>query len=423
MSVLDRKMFKKVAKLKHGGNPYIDHETGQQISSMTSLAGGMNPVDTSVYQTDQYAQPQPETPLQDDTYQGIVSGLNEFQPIANTFADTLFPTKSAEEYAEEARSLYQKDFTADAVLYDRTLPNFSKTDQLNVATDGSNVTTATCPQRRFSGVNGVKVDTILGYSNSTSTDPVYNVVSAISGDGGTVTLTAAPADVTGICDKDVPGTSTTVSSTFTIKVPKIVNFNRSGLYSRLPKKNISTVDLSDSNLIVSRQVSGKSLESSGTYNGNLVVQSSQVFESSGADGALGITTAFFEPFDAERYSIHYNDGTIEKLTSDRVEILSGGSAIRFNVQRPGEWDTANPSNQGVLDSNITVNVTMKKLGLSSKGKTYNRSAQLEVTSSVGLSTFITQSNAYGLRVEDKEISLNVPDAVKVHAVLESTDNL
>ena len=113
MSVLDRKMFKKVAKLRHGGNPYINHNTGLPISPMTSLAGGMNPVDTSVYQTDQYAQPQPETPLQDDTYQGIVSGLNEFQPIANTFADTLFPTKSAEEYAEEARSLYQKDFTAE----------------------------------------------------------------------------------------------------------------------------------------------------------------------------------------------------------------------------------------------------------------------------------------------------------------------
>ena len=316
----------------------------------------------------------------------------------------------------------QKAFTADAVLYDRILPNFSKTDTLNVATDGSNVTTATCAQRRFSGINGVKVDTILGYSNSTSTDPIYNVVSAISNDGGTITLTAAPADVVGVCDKDVPATSTTVSSTFTVKSPKIINFNRSGLYSRLPKKNISTVDLSDSNLIISRQVSGKSLESSGTYSGNLVVQASQVFENSGSDGALGITTAFFEPFDAERYSIHYNDGTIEKLTSDRVEILSGGSAIRFNVQRPGEWDAANPSNTGVLDSNITVNVTMKKLGLSSKGKSYARSSQLEVTNSVGLSTFITQSNAYGLRIEDKEISLNVPDVVKVHAVLESTDN-
>ena len=175
-------------------------------------------------------------------------------------------------------------------------------------------------------------------------------------------------------------------------------------------------------MIISRQVSGKSLESSGTYNGNLVVQASQVFENSGSDGALGITTAFFEPFDAERYSIHYNDGTIEKLTSDRVEILSGGSAIRFNVQRPREWDTANPGNTGVLDSNITVNVTLKKLGLSSKGKAYSRSSQLEITNTVGLSTFITQSNAYGLRVEDKEISLNVPDVVKVHAVLESTDN-
>ena len=33
MSVLDRKMFKKVAKLKHGSNPNIDHYTGAPVNT------------------------------------------------------------------------------------------------------------------------------------------------------------------------------------------------------------------------------------------------------------------------------------------------------------------------------------------------------------------------------------------------------
>ena len=71
---------------------------------------------------------------------------------------------------------------------------------------------------------------------------------------------------------------------------------------------------------------------------------------------------------------------------------------------------------------MTVNVSMKKVGASSKSKDYTRSQQLEVTRTVGISTLtslLTPSNAYGLRVEDREISLNVPDVSKVVAVYES----
>tara|TARA_R100000231_G_scaffold130210_1_gene101810 strand:+ start:978 stop:2942 length:1965 start_codon:yes stop_codon:yes gene_type:complete len=81
MSVLDRKMFKRVARLKHGGDPNIDHETGLPIVS--------------------------------EEMSGIVAGMNEFQPVANTFAQQLFPEKTAEEYAEEAAKLYTTDYGAE----------------------------------------------------------------------------------------------------------------------------------------------------------------------------------------------------------------------------------------------------------------------------------------------------------------------
>ena len=102
MSVLDRKMFKRVAKLKHGGNPNIDHYTGA-------------PVNTSIIT------PVIE-PASDINNAGItaasnlgnvVEGMQEFYPTAVNFADTLFPQKTPEEYAAEAKLLYQKDFSAE----------------------------------------------------------------------------------------------------------------------------------------------------------------------------------------------------------------------------------------------------------------------------------------------------------------------
>jgi len=91
MSVLDRKMFKKVARLKHGGDPNIDHETGLPITETANNA----------------------PPLISDQMSGIVAGLNEFQPIANQFALELFPQKTAEEYAQEAAKLYTTDYGAE----------------------------------------------------------------------------------------------------------------------------------------------------------------------------------------------------------------------------------------------------------------------------------------------------------------------
>ena len=79
------------------------------------------------------------------------------------------------------------------------------------------------------------------------------------------------------------------------------------------------------------------------------------------------------------------------------------------------------------ESNITVSATLKKQGLKSKQKNYLRSERVTIESTaVGINTALTgltQSSSYGLRVEDKEISLNKPDAVKIIGVFESLNTL
>ena len=297
------------------------------------------------------------------------------------------------------------NFSADSVLYDRVLPNFSLTDNLSVLGGGSS-NTATVANRRFSGKVGIKTDAIIAYNHGTFADPVFNRVSNISADGTTLTLVAVGQNITGVNHGGILAAGISTNSTFRIKVPRITNLGDTGLFTKLPKPNISIIDTSDSNLTISRQLTNQGINNDGNGLGSITI-TSQV----GLAATTGITSAFFEPFDAERYSIHYTDGTTEPLTSDQVSITNSGNDIVF-------------SGLSKTSGNATVNVTLKKIGITSKPKLFKRSQQLEITRSTGISTAtsnLTASSRYGLRVEDEEISLNTPDVVNIVAILESKD--
>jgi len=291
-----------------------------------------------------------------------------------------------------------KDFSADAVLYDRILPNFSINDELSLTYDagsGNTATnTATVAGRRFVGKVGIKTETIIGYKH-TSADPVFLRVEEIT-NATTIKLQGIPQNIGGVMNgTPIQSGQPTLNTNFTIKVPKIVKANQTGIFARLPKKNISIVDTSNSNLIISKQVK------------NVAVTNTKATLSSGdAIANSGITSAFFEPFDAEKYSIHYSDGSIEPLTSDQVTLSNGNNDIEFS---------------GLSAGPVTINVTLKKVGIKSKQKSFVRSEQLEVTRTAGISTSggLTQDVRYGLRVEDEEISLNTPDVVNIIAIYES----
>jgi len=300
------------------------------------------------------------------------------------------------------------DFSADTVLYDKILPNFSLVDPLTVSgAANGNSATAQSPRRRFSGQVGVKTDTIVGYSTDFGLQ-TYNKVTSISADGSSMGL-APITNIAGVNSGEILAGLTT-SNIFRIKYPKVLNLANSGLYSRLPKRNVSSVDLSNSTLLINRQVA----ERETSANGTLSFSTNAALEGTTGSGAAfvssGIGSAFFEPFDEERYSIHYEDGTTEPLSSDQVSITNSGNDISFSGLS--------------ASTKCVVNVTLKKIGLKTRSKDYVRSHKLEVTRQVGVSTNsgLTASKYYGLRVEDQEISLNVPDAVKIHAIYESKDS-
>ena len=321
------------------------------------------------------------------------------QSVLKVTVYTVDDIKSVWQDSNSLDSTLPTGFSADSVLYDRILPNFSGYDKLTVTGAGNgNSGTAVSPNRRFSGKVGIKTDSVVGYGTDIG-DQTYNRVVSISSDGSSMSL-APVVTVDGVNNGRILAGVTT-SNIFRVKSPKIRNLNNSGLYARLPKRNVSSVDLSKANLVIKKQITGKTPNAS---------KELSLTSADALDVTAGIVSAFFEPFDVENYSIHYNNGTIEPLTSDQVSVTNNGNDIKFSglsIQLP-----------------CTVGVTLKKVGLITRSKDYVRSSKLEIARKVGVSTnnALTQSDAYGTRIEDKEISLNVPDVVRIHAVYESKDN-
>ena len=306
---------------------------------------------------------------------------------------------------EDIKSVYQNsdalntdlgsDFIADTVLHEKILPNFSALDKLTIS--GGN--TGAVSGKFFNAVTGIKTEAIIKYQTGTA-DPNFNIITGIAANGTSITLSSgSPSSVSGIYRNNVDNGD----SQFSLMVPKIKNSLNSGLYADLPRANIASVDLASSNLTISKQITGQSTDAVGT----LTITSTDALDTS-----AGITSAFFETFDAERYGVFYADGTIEQLTSDQFVLGNNGNSITLNNLTPNQ------------SSNVTVSVTLKKQQVTNKIKDFVKSKQLLIRRTAGISTAtgLSTSPYYGLRVEDKEISLNTADVVKVRAVYESTNN-
>jgi hypothetical protein len=300
--------------------------------------------------------------------------------------------KSVKSYGiEDIKSVSQSgtgafNFKADTFLDKFPLPN--EVTELTI-----NGLSATSPGKVFTGI---KTDSIIRYQRTTAgfATETFNRVAEVSSDGLTLTL-AGISTVDGVFD----GAESDGTYSVTLGSPILRNDDSSSLYEKLPEPNISSVNLSSSTLLIREQLGGESVSGAA-----LTVTTS-------ATEISGISSVSFTAFDAERYSIHYSGGGIGAVTSD--SFTHSDSEVSFR----GLDNTLGASG-------AVVNVTLKKVGIKSKKKLYKRSGLLTVDKSVGLNTSLsglTTSQYYGLRVQDKEISLNRPDVIKVLAIHESLD--
>jgi len=290
---------------------------------------------------------------------------------------------------------YPTDFGADTILYDFIPGGFSATDTITISSGE-----VTSSGKFFTKENGFSIGTIIKFQDPAagSTDPLtYAKIDSVNADS-TIMQIVPTTSISGVNKGTLP-TSTAIV-TFKLGYPEVLNYDKRALYSPLAKRDVASIDLSKASLTITRQSLGNTTNS----NGELSITISDVLDSSS-----GLVSAFFEPYDAELYSVTYSNGTIEDLTSDQVTFTS-------------DYKTVNISGLTASQTNVNVTVTLRKTDITSKSKIYSRSNKLTVNKSQKDTSTLTKSTQYGLRVEDNEISLNVPDVVDVVAVYESTNS-
>ena len=299
-------------------------------------------------------------------------------------------------------------FTANSQLDVFSFPNGIR----SVSIDGTGTVTAGAKQ--FSRIRpGVTVI----YKSFMSGDITYNRVKSIGVGATSIEIEAikdgggSVISVPGVFEGAVLSNQTVE---MTVGAPIIRGSGR--LHAPLGNLNVSTVDLSNSNLKVTKQYRP------GNIAGSLSVDISDL---TSTYPEITSSNSNFESFDEERYSIHLGDGSIKPITEDTFAYNSAGSQIVL-------------SNLGTDNtSNAVLNASVKKNNIQSKIKDYNKSKMLDVTYSkyaasgntaIGngakqLADGLTydQNQRYGLRVQDERISLNYPDVAKFIAVYESID--
>ena len=237
------------------------------------------------------------------------------------------------------------------------------------------------------------------------TDPVFGRITAVDSTNNNVTVTTVTA-VSGI-NADIATDATGITAIKSVNDLKVLQTSLQSssdntLFTKLPKDNISNVDLTDSVITIRK-----------TF--DVQILNNQI---TAATVPTAGTNETFLPFDEERYSLIRENGSTETLTSDRIVIATTGKTFQaFNLAN---------NNSAAVAEKATLIATLEKTKPTSKIKVLNRVNSIVVdkssnkasgTGSTTLNDGLTFGNyPFGTRVQDEEISLNTPDVIQIHAV-------
>jgi len=298
----------------------------------------------------------------------------------------------------DIKSIYSKvgvsTFNADLVL-DSATPIAPRATLYSI-TAGSNGISTISAGLGTNFINKIIAGDIISYANPNfGPDIIYNKVNSVSS-GGTNFTVSALSSVSGICSGNLPTSDSTVTNI--VKISASSYGQDTSLLTRLNRENVSSVGLENNEIIQRRFFPNVS------FSGNSLT--------------ITITDAdiYFNSFDEDKFIITYSDGSVEPIRRDKYNINATGRQLTFN----GLTKTS-----GVAD----VIATVKNLKPNSKLKKLNKASTLVInksklsSSGIGTTTLndgLTYSQVYGTRVQDNEISLNVPDVLNVLAVYESS---
>lgn len=299
----------------------------------------------------------------------------------------------------DVKSLYSSvglsTFSGDFVL---NLPTrLSRLDtQFQISAESGGISTVTTGLLNVF-TNKVKTGDIISYNNPDyGSIPIYNKVNSVSA-GGTFFTISGITTVTGICDGRLPSSSIVVNGVS--KIQADIDLSDSSLITILPNYNISNIDLQSNTILQRRQFPNVSFNSN-----QITIQ-------------LTEEDLFFADFDEDNFLITYSSGTSETLTSQMYSLSGDEKTLTFSGLK-------------VASGVANIIATLVNTKPSSIKKNLNNLSSIIIDKSIytqsgiGTTTLndgLTYNPYYGLRVQDKDISLNVPDVLRVFAVYESND--
>ena len=294
--------------------------------------------------------------------------------------------------------------TFNADVKQSNLFSFGEVNVSSATTSGAylgiSTVTSTDPTKFFSGI--ATVGNIVEYTNPGLNTTSYARVESVSQHSLTI---SGVTTVSGICEGGLPtviaGDSTSGAinpSNFRILTSQFQASSDNNLFTKLPKKNLSNVDLTNSSFSIRKQ-----------FDVTITNASTGAISSGSADET-------FLPYDEERYVLIRTDGITEALSADKINFNTGSTEITING----------------LGGNSPAKLiaTLRKINVKEKVKEKQKINVLTIANSklsasgVGtdkLNDGLTYGTVYGTRVQDEEISLNVPDATKIYGVLESNN--
>lgn len=259
------------------------------------------------------------------------------------------------------------------------------------------ISTVTSTIRQFT--NTSKIGDIVSFTNTllgnTQVKTYAKIISVL--DDYRIQI-AGINTVSSICDGGLP-TSSINPTDFDVLGCKFQPSSDNTLYTKFPNNWISDVDLNNSSVIIRKE-----------FNVSITANSTGTIQADVGEAFLA-----FEP---EKYTLVNSSGFIEELTSDKFTYLSGNNQIIIS----GLSGNSGPGRLVATLSKFSIKNKIKnKIRINSiiidKSK-YSSSGIGSTTLNDGL---IYGNYGYGLRVQDSELCLLVPDVTKVYGIFESTD--
>ena len=289
-------------------------------------------------------------------------------------------------------------FAADVLLDDGVKLTNLVSGNLRLSNTSGNAGIITAAGKNFAGI--ITSNNIVSYTVPGETLPRFNRITGVSTDGTEINIVGVTS-VTGICNGGVSDGLIAGSLDVNDLVLRRTTFaiSANSLVTPVSRVNLESLDVTNTTVQLRKQYSD-------------ITVSNNSFTSPNAG-----TNLFFQPFDEERYFISYDDGSIEPITASQVTIADDKKTVTF----VGLSKATGKANLFATVLKSKIKNKLKKLNEANVVVVNRSTLDASGIGTNSLNDGLTSSTIFGTRVQDDKISLNVPDACKLLAVIESND--